>query len=181
MTPSDAKDLRVHLEWFLAEGLTLEQSTAASLFRNNNQAEKIISCIIRFESHLSSNKFMTEQGVAFCGRIWSILPRLMRTHSVEGLKRKRTLPLLLVTAAMFGVPALVLEHIENIHVDGIVNSLNIRQFVDCFNDENLKHSTLLIKSTSSIIKAGVIMAVDAGILAIPDFGSQVSLLNTSVK
>ncbi|KAG1725827.1 hypothetical protein EDB19DRAFT_1914883 [Suillus lakei] len=85
---------------------------------------------------------------------------------------------------MFGVPALVLEHIENIHVDGIVNSLNIRQFVDRFNDENLKHSTLvhtspyieigkLIKSTSSIIKAGVIMAVDAGILAIPDFGSQV--------
>ncbi|KAG2738047.1 hypothetical protein P692DRAFT_20851728 [Suillus brevipes Sb2] len=176
MTPSDAKDLRVHLEWFLAEGLTLEQSTAASLFRNNDQAEKIISCIIRFESHLSSNKFMTEQGVAFCGRIWSILrhhqflnyyglpeARLMRTHSVEGLKRKRTLPLLLATAAMFGVPALVLEHIENIHVDGIVNSLDIRQFVDRFNDENLKHSTL----------AGVIMAVDAGILAIPDFGSQV--------
>ncbi|KAG1762049.1 hypothetical protein EV702DRAFT_1052685 [Suillus placidus] len=99
---------------------------------------------------------MTEQGVAFCAR-------LMRSHSVEGFKRKRTLPLLLSTAAMFGVPALVLEHIENIHVDGIVNSLDIRQFVDRFNDDNLKHSTL----------AGVIMAVDASILAIPDIGSQV--------
>ncbi|KAG2106901.1 hypothetical protein BD769DRAFT_1393073 [Suillus cothurnatus] len=108
------------------------------------------------ESHLSSNDFMTEQGVAFCGRIWSILrhhqflnyyglpeARLMRSHSVEGVKRKRTLPLLLATAAMFGVPALVLEHIENIHVDGIVNSLDIRQFVDRFNDDNVKHSTLV--------------------------------------
>ncbi|KAG1771578.1 hypothetical protein EV702DRAFT_1201893 [Suillus placidus] len=167
MRPSDANELRVHLEWFLAEGLTLEQSTAASLFQNNDQTEKIISRIIRFESHLSSNDFMTEQGVAFCG-----------------FKRKRTLPLLLATAAMFGVPALVLEHIENIHVDGIVNSLDIRQFIDRFNDDNLKHSTLvrafscieigkLSKFTSSIIKAGVIMAVDASILAIPDIGSQV--------
>jgi hypothetical protein len=110
--------------------------------------------------------------------------RLMRSHSVEGFKRKRTLPLLLATAAMFGVPALVLEHIENIHVDGIVNSLDIRQFVDRFNDDNVKHSTLvrtfsyievrkLCKFTSYIIKAGVILAVDASILAIPDIGSQV--------
>ncbi|KAG1744733.1 WD40-repeat-containing domain protein [Suillus lakei] len=96
----------------------------------------------------------------------------INSHSVEGLKRKRTLPLLLVTAAMLGVPALVLEHVGNIHVDGIINSLNIRQFIDRFNDDNLKHGTLS-KSTYSIIKAGVIMAVDASILAIPDFGSQV--------
>jgi hypothetical protein len=108
----------------------------------------------------------------------------MRSHSVEGFKRKRTLPLLLATAAMFGVPVLVLEQIENIHVDGIVNTLDIRQFIDRFNDDNLKHSTLvrafsciefgkLSKFTPFVIKAGVMMAVDASILAIPDVGSQV--------
>ncbi|KAG2053745.1 hypothetical protein BDR06DRAFT_972042 [Suillus hirtellus] len=80
MRPSDAAELRAHLEWFLAD---------------SNPAE----------SHLSSNDFMTEQGVAFCGRIWSIL--------------------------------------QNIHVDGIVNSLDIRQFIDRFNDDNVKHSTLV--------------------------------------
>ncbi|KAG1807734.1 hypothetical protein EV424DRAFT_1350562 [Suillus variegatus] len=81
----------------------------------------------RAESHLSSNDFMTEQGVAFCGRIWSIL--------------------------------------QNIHVDSIINSLDTRQFIDRFNDDNVKHSTLIYV----IVEAGVIMAVD------------VSLLDTSVK
>ncbi|KAG2102823.1 uncharacterized protein F5147DRAFT_776178 [Suillus discolor] len=149
MRPSDAKELQAHLEWFLAEGLTLEQSTAASLFRNNEQTEKIISHIVRF----------------------------------EGIKQKRTLPLLLATAAMFGMPALVLDHIENIHVDGIINLLDIRQFIDHFNNDNVKYSTLVCafshieigkmsKFMSSIIEVGVIMAVDASILAIPDIGSQ---------
>ncbi|KIK34292.1 hypothetical protein CY34DRAFT_98287 [Suillus luteus UH-Slu-Lm8-n1] len=63
---------------------------------------------------------------------------------------------------MFGVPVLVLEHVEKLHVDGIVNMLDIRTFLDHFNDDNIKHSTL----------AGVIMAVDASILAIPNVGSQ---------
>lgn len=44
---------------------------------------------------------------------------------------------------MFGVPVLVLEHIESLHVDGIVNSLDIDKFVDHFNNDNLKHSTLV--------------------------------------
>ncbi|KAG1827840.1 hypothetical protein DFJ58DRAFT_849329 [Suillus subalutaceus] len=141
MRPSDANELRAHLEWFLAD--------SRFIFGRN-----------RAESHLSSNDLMTEQGVAFCGswiRSSSILnyyglpeARLMRSHSVEGFKRKRSLPLLLATAAMFGVPALVLEHIENIHVDGIVNSLDIRQFVDRFNDDNVKHSTLVSLLDTSV-------------------------------
>jgi hypothetical protein len=51
----------------------------------------------------------------------------MRTHSIEGSERKRDVRFLslLATAAMFGVPALVLEHVEKLHVDGIVNLLDI--------------------------------------------------------
>jgi hypothetical protein len=177
MQPSDATELRAHLEWFLAEGLILEQSTAASLFWSTDQTEKVIARLISFENLLNSNLSLKEQGVAFCGRIWNILrhhqflnyyglpeARLMRTHSIEGSERKRDVRFLslLATAAMFGVPALVLEHVEKLHVDGIVNLLDIRKFLDHFNDDNIKHSTL----------AGVIMAVDASILAIPDVGSQ---------
>jgi len=44
---------------------------------------------------------------------------------------------------MFGIPALVLEHIKKLHVDGIVNLLDIRKFLDHFNDDNIKHSTLV--------------------------------------
>ncbi|KAG1844367.1 hypothetical protein F4604DRAFT_1979241 [Suillus subluteus] len=138
MQPSDATELRAHLEWFLAEGLILEQSTAASLFWSTDQTEKVIARLISFENLLNSNLSLKEQGIAFCRRIWNIL------------------------SAMFGVPALVLEHVEKLHVDGIVNLLDIREFLDHFNDDNIKHSTL----------AGVIMAVDASILAIPDIGSQ---------
>ncbi|KAG1799237.1 uncharacterized protein HD556DRAFT_1305483 [Suillus plorans] len=112
MQCSDATELRAHLEWYLAEGLILEQSTAASLFWSTDQTEK-------------------EQGVAYCGRIWNIL-------------------------------LMVLEHVEKLHIDGIVNLLDIKKFLDHFNDDNIKHSTL----------AGIIMAVDASILAIPNIGSQ---------
>ncbi|KAG2739285.1 hypothetical protein P692DRAFT_20851542 [Suillus brevipes Sb2] len=179
MKPSEAIELRIHLEWYLAEGLTLQQSTAASLFWNIDQTERIISRIENLEKYTNIDGFMKEQGVAFCGRIWNILrhhqflnyyglpeARLMRSHSVEANRQRRTLPILLATAAMFGVPVLVLEHIESLHVDGIVNSLDIDKFVDHFNNDNLKHSTL----------AGVIMAVDAGILAIPSIGSQTTTI-----
>jgi hypothetical protein len=66
MQPIDAIELRAHLEWFLAgekrvlyqlmaekehgmiEGLTLEQSTAASLFWSTDQTEKVIARLINF-------------------------------------------------------------------------------------------------------------------------------------
>ncbi|KAG1789569.1 hypothetical protein EV424DRAFT_1550143 [Suillus variegatus] len=179
MQRSDATELRAHLEWYLAEGLILEQSTAASLFRSTDQTEKVIARLISFENLLNSDASLKEQGVAYCGRIWNILrhhqflnyygfpeARLMRTHSIEGSKRNRNIRFLslLSTAAMFGVPVMVLEHVEKLHVDGIVNLLDIKKFLDHFNDDNIKHSTL----------AGVIMAVDASILAIPNIGSQVT-------
>ncbi|KAG1784510.1 uncharacterized protein HD556DRAFT_1445409 [Suillus plorans] len=179
MQRSDATELRAHLEWYLAEGLILEQSTAASLFWSTDQTEKVIARLISFENLLNSDASLKEQGVAYCGRIWNILrhhqflnyygfpeARLMRTHSIEGSKRNRNIRFLslLSTAAMFGVPVMVLEHVEKLHVDGIVNLLDIKKFLDHFNDDNIKHSTL----------AGVIMAVDASILAIPNIGSQVT-------
>jgi hypothetical protein len=69
----------------------------------------------------------------------------MRTHSIEGSKRNRNIRFLslLSTAAMFGVPVMVLEHVEKLHVDGIVNLLDIKKFLDHFNDDNIKHSTLV--------------------------------------
>ncbi|KAG1777126.1 hypothetical protein EV702DRAFT_1045523 [Suillus placidus] len=72
----------------------------------------------------------------------------------------------MATAAMFGVPAQVLEHIKCIHVDGIVSLIDIRKFIDVFNEDNLEYSTL----------ACIVMAVDAHILAIPNIGSQTSTI-----
>ncbi|KAG1897558.1 uncharacterized protein F5891DRAFT_1191756 [Suillus fuscotomentosus] len=81
MQPSDATELRAHLEWFLAEGLTLEQSTAASLFWSTDQTEKVIARLNRTESLLNSNRSLQEQGVAFCGRIWNILRKATTNFS----------------------------------------------------------------------------------------------------
>ncbi|KAG2108249.1 uncharacterized protein F5147DRAFT_652968 [Suillus discolor] len=131
MQRSDATELPAHLEWYLAEGLILEQSTAASLFWSTDQMEKVITCLISFENLLNSDASLKEQGIAYCGRIWNIL-------------------------------LMVLEHVKKLHVDGIVNLLDIKKFLNHFNDDNIKHSTLV----------GVIMAVDASILAIPNIASK---------
>ncbi|KAG2045941.1 hypothetical protein BDR06DRAFT_977846 [Suillus hirtellus] len=107
----------------------------ASLFWNINQTEKIISRIVSLET------------------------RTEKYTNIDGSMKEQGVAF---CGRIWNILLLVLEHIESLHVDGIVNLLDIDRFVDLFNNDNLKHSTL----------AGVIMAVNASILAIPNIGSQ---------
>ncbi|KAG2357931.1 hypothetical protein BDR07DRAFT_1490053 [Suillus spraguei] len=63
---------------------------------------------------------------------------------------------------MFFLPILVHEQLNQIYVDGIVNSLDLKAFLNDFNSQN----------TAQITLAGVIMAVDAGFLAIQGMSAQ---------
>ncbi|KIJ08573.1 hypothetical protein PAXINDRAFT_18309 [Paxillus involutus ATCC 200175] len=62
---------------------------------------------------------------------------------------------------MMGGLALFFESLGNIYIDGLVNALDVAEFVDDFNAQT-RNQTMI---------ATVIMAVDAAILAIPNMGA----------
>jgi len=62
---------------------------------------------------------------------------------------------------MFWIPTMVLERLRNIYVDGLVNGVDMKGFVDDFGAQAKAQTT----------SACVIMAVNASILAIPGLGS----------
>ncbi|KAG2346004.1 hypothetical protein BDR05DRAFT_998055 [Suillus weaverae] len=66
--------------------------------------------------------------------------------------------------AMFWVPMMVLKHLKNIYVDGLVNGVDIKAFTDNFNAQAKSQTTM----------ASVIMAVNTSILAIPGLGAQIT-------
>ncbi|KAG2086324.1 uncharacterized protein F5147DRAFT_659245 [Suillus discolor] len=87
--------------------------------------------------------------------------RLLRTHSMgPGTKMRGPFPFML-TVAMLCLPVLVREHLKQIYVDGLVNYLDLKNFIDDFNTQNNAQITL----------AGVIMAIDTGFLAVQGVGT----------
>jgi hypothetical protein len=86
----------------------------------------------------------------------------------------------IATIAMFCLPILVHERLNQIYVDGTVNALDIKTFVDDFSSQNTAQITLVSDisgfrmRTDCInvhLQAGVIMAVDAGFLAVQGVGT----------
>ncbi|KAG2743274.1 hypothetical protein P692DRAFT_20183474 [Suillus brevipes Sb2] len=87
----------------------------------------------------------------------------MRTHSLG--ERHRDLensPFInAVAVVMLWIPMMVLRRLRKIHVDGLVNGVDMNAFLDDFISQAKSQTTV----------ASVIMAVDASILAIPGLGS----------
>ncbi|KAG1738835.1 uncharacterized protein EDB91DRAFT_1248997 [Suillus paluster] len=123
---------------------------------------------------LESEGIITEPGVALLGRLYHMLrhhqylnyfgqpeARLLRTHSMgPGTRTQGPFPFIL-TVAMLCLPVLVCEHLKQIYVDGLVNYLDLKNFINDFNTQNNAQITL----------AGVIMAIDAGFLAVQGVGT----------
>ncbi|KAG2062824.1 hypothetical protein BDR04DRAFT_1123681, partial [Suillus decipiens] len=157
------RKLRAELDWFHADALTLENSTSATIFSNREATEKIITRL----ASLGSDGNITEPGVALFGHHQYLNyygqpeARLLRSHSM-GLRHRKKEPFRFITTlAMLCLPMLVRERLDQIYVDGLVNSFDIKNFVDDFNTQN----------TAQITLAGVIMAIDAGFLAVQGVGT----------
>ncbi|KAG2744382.1 hypothetical protein P692DRAFT_20878031 [Suillus brevipes Sb2] len=133
------RQLRSELDWFHADALTLEGSTSATIFSNKETMEKIITRLASLDNLSESDGSIPETGVALFGRLYHMLP------------------------AMFCLPVLVRERLKQIHVDGLVNYLDLKTFIDEFNSQN----------NAQIALAGVIMAIDAGFLAVQGVGTGV--------
>ncbi|KAG1868758.1 hypothetical protein C8R48DRAFT_771535 [Suillus tomentosus] len=172
------RKLRTELNWFhigkFFYALTLQNSTSATIFSNKDVMEKIIDRLASLDDISSSDGVITEPGVALFGRLYHMLrhhqylnhygqpeARLLRNHSMGHRSRKKDPFSFIATIAMFFLPMLVRERLNQIYVDGVVNSLDIKAFLDDFNSQN----------TAQITLAGVIMAVDAGFLAVQGIGT----------
>ncbi|KAG2113383.1 hypothetical protein DEU56DRAFT_919714 [Suillus clintonianus] len=121
-----------------------------------------------------SEGIITEPGVALLGRLYHMLrhhqylnyfgqpeARLLRTHSMgPGTRMQGPFPFIL-TVAMLCLPVLVRERLKQIYVDGLVNYLDLKDFINDFNIQNNAQITL----------AGVIMVINAGFLAVQGVGT----------
>ncbi|KAG1719210.1 hypothetical protein EDD22DRAFT_963352 [Suillus occidentalis] len=175
---SRVRKLRIELDWFhtgrFYYALTLDNSTSATIFSNKDMLEKIINRLASLDYLSGSDGTITEPGVALFGRLYHMLrhhqylhyygqpeARLLRNHSMGRRPRKIDYFPFIATIAMFCLPILVRERLNQIYVDGTVNALDIKTFVDDFSSQN----------TAQITLAGVIMAVDAGFLAVQGVGT----------
>ncbi|KAG2354763.1 hypothetical protein BDR07DRAFT_1382011 [Suillus spraguei] len=163
LDPCLVRKLRAELDWFHADALTLENSTSATIFSTKEATEKIIARLASLEP-----------GVTLFGRLCHMLrhhqyldyygkpeARLLWSYST-GLRHRKKEPFRFITTlAMLCLPMLVRKHLNQIYVDGLVNSFDIKNFVDDFNTQ----------ITAQITLAGVIMAIDAGFLAVQGVGT----------
>ncbi|KAG0694231.1 hypothetical protein DFH29DRAFT_880850 [Suillus ampliporus] len=136
------------LNWFHIYMLTLEHSTSATIFSNKEVMEKIINRL----ASLGSGGIIPEPGVAVFGRLY---------HMLRHRSRKWGPFPFIVTITMLCLPILVCERLDQIYVDGIVNSLDIKNFVDDFRSQN----TTQIALTSLLYMAQpAFTALSSGVL-----------------
>lgn len=69
--------------------------------------------------------------------------RLLRTHSMGPETKMRGPFPFMLTVAMLSLPVLVCEHLKQIYVDGLVNYLDLKNFIDDFNTQNNAQITLV--------------------------------------
>ncbi|KAG2355219.1 hypothetical protein BDR07DRAFT_1493447 [Suillus spraguei] len=143
------------------------------MFWTLDQMNQVIAQLASIED-LAENESIEETGVVFCCRILYILrhyqylhchnqpeARLIRTHAVREKRRKNRLVSFIGNAAaiVLCVPVTI-ECIQTTSVDGIVNGVEVRRFVDNFSNQTKSQITL----------AGASMALDIVILVVPGVG-----------
>ncbi|KAG2120280.1 hypothetical protein BD769DRAFT_1671701 [Suillus cothurnatus] len=146
---SEVRNLRAKLNWYQA--LSMEQSTAATIFWTLDQMKEMGAELAIAETLARPNGMVEEPGVAIC--MGERRRDLKDSPFMTGL-----------AVAMLCIPMMVLRRLKNIYVDGLVNGVDVRGFMDDF----------IAQAKSQTTVASVIMAVNASILAIPGLGSQLT-------
>ncbi|KAG2108588.1 hypothetical protein DEU56DRAFT_759707 [Suillus clintonianus] len=173
MTSSQVRRTRREILCYLGEShertieaTTLAQSTAATIFWTLDQMRQVDAQLASVE-----NEIIEDTGVVLCCRILYMLrhyqylnrhnqpeARLIRGHAV--VEKRRTCKALYFmgnTAATILCMPITIDRIRNTSVDGIVNGVDVRTFIDDFSSQ----------AKSQITLAGVSVAMDVAIFAIP--------------
>ncbi|KAG0707426.1 hypothetical protein DFH29DRAFT_871454 [Suillus ampliporus] len=99
--------------------------------------------------------------------------RLIRSHAViERRIKYKCLSLIGNAAAMMLCMPITVERIRDTSVDGIINGVEVQAFIDAFSNQTKNQINLV--STVLLSQAGVSMALDIAILAIPGLGTTVT-------
>ncbi|KAG2747419.1 hypothetical protein P692DRAFT_201806556 [Suillus brevipes Sb2] len=170
MTRSQVRRIRREILCYLGDQMKQVDAQLASVeLRDDREAEA-----------LAENEIIEDTGVVLCCRILYMLrhfqylnrhnqpeARLIRGHAV--IEKRRTCKALYFmgnTAATILCMPITIDRIRNTSVDGIVNGVDVKTFIDDFSNQ----------AKSQITLAGVSVAMDVAILAIPGLGTTVYYL-----
>ncbi|KAG0694142.1 hypothetical protein DFH29DRAFT_1006601 [Suillus ampliporus] len=176
MENPQVRHIRREVVCYIGEATTLSQSSAASMFWTLDQMNQIDAHLATIKS-LANNEIIEETGVVFCCRILYILycvghhqflnrhnqpeAHLIRNHAVREKHRScKILVFMGNAAAMVLCMPITIDRIRCTSIDGILNGVEVNLFVDDFSSQ----------AKSQITLAGVSMAMDIAILAIPGVG-----------
>ncbi|KAG1892963.1 uncharacterized protein F5891DRAFT_986287 [Suillus fuscotomentosus] len=177
MSRSEVRCIRGELVCYLAEATTLRQSTVASIFWTLDEMNQIVGQLAYVEE-ITENDLVPETRVVSCclqNHVHATnighhqyLHRhnqpeacLIRTHTVREKHRKFKLLHFMGNAAatMFCMP-ITIARVKSTSVDGIINGVEVQSFINDFSSQTRNQITL----------AGISMALDIAILAIPWLG-----------
>ncbi|KAG1722281.1 uncharacterized protein EDB91DRAFT_1256148 [Suillus paluster] len=177
MTCSQVRRTHREILCYLGEATTLNQSTAATIFWTLDQMRQVDVQLASVEA-LAENEIIEDTGVVLCCKILYMLRHyqylnchnqpeacLIRGHAV--IEKRRTCKALYFmgnTAATILCMPITIDHIRNTSVDGIVNGVDVRTFIDDFSSQ----------AKSQITLAGISVAMDIAIFAIPGLGTTVT-------
>ncbi|KAG2359803.1 hypothetical protein BDR07DRAFT_1378418 [Suillus spraguei] len=168
VNPSKRRHKRLELEaqycethkkrnWLLSWRQAPYQSTTTSMFWTLDQMNQVVAqlaSISRILYILCHYQYLHRHNQPEA--------RLIRTHVVRERRRKNKLFSFIGNAiAMVLCVPVTIERIQTTSVDGIVNGVEVRQFINDFSSQ----------AKSQITLAGVSMALDVAILAVPGLGT----------
>ncbi|KAG0704707.1 hypothetical protein DFH29DRAFT_997402 [Suillus ampliporus] len=120
--------------WNHKKALAMEQSTAATIFWTLDQMKEMATELAIAETLTGLNGMVEEPGVAIC--VGERHADLEDSPFMTGL-----------VVAMVCIPIMVLKHLRNIYVDGLINGVDLKEFTDDFSVQ-AKSRTTVVSPTS---------------------------------
>ncbi|KAG2739668.1 hypothetical protein P692DRAFT_201873011 [Suillus brevipes Sb2] len=167
MASWQVRSIRREFVCYIGEATTLGQSSAVSMFWTLDQMNQIGTHLATIES-LANNEIIEETGIVFCwhhqflNRHNQPEARLIRSHAVRETHRScKLLVFMSNAAAMMLCMPITIGRIRSTSIDGVLNGVEVNSFIDGFSSQ----------AKSQIALAGVSMAMDIAILAIPGLGT----------
>ncbi|KIK34657.1 hypothetical protein CY34DRAFT_17569 [Suillus luteus UH-Slu-Lm8-n1] len=188
------RSVRREVICYLGEAITLSQSTAGSIFWTLEQMNQIINHLARIEDLAENELIHETSIVFCCRILYILRAllsrkpglveriyisghhqylhchnqpeaRLIRNHAAKEKRRNcRLLFFMGNTAATIFCMPVTIESVKRTSVDGVVNGVEVRNFVENLNSQTKGQITL----------AGFAMALDIAILAVPGLGTTVT-------
>ncbi|KAG1886260.1 hypothetical protein F4604DRAFT_1675905 [Suillus subluteus] len=153
MDCSEVRSIQREMVCYLGEATTLKQSTAVSMFWSLDDMNHVVDQLA-YVGNIGHHQYLHHYNQPEA--------HLIRTHAVRERESKYKLLLFTgnATATMLCMP-ITIKRIRSTSIDGIINGVEVQSFIDDFSNQTRNQITL----------AGIAVALDIAILAIPGLGA----------